>query len=172
LSALFGIGGAKGEKIDPKRWRDLRDRSRLAQMLLSRGHAGPALQELDRLEATRVPLPREVSEMATEDPSMRWLRGRALEDAGRAAEGEPLFSDPKQVLSSYGLWWATRGRRARLRGDEAGAADSFNEAFGADPFEPEVACETIDPAGSPSDPSREPVCEAARARGQPLFDAD
>ncbi len=172
LPALFGIGGGKGDKVDPKLWRDLRDRSRLAQLLLARGHAGPALTELDHLEATRVPLPREVSEMATDDPAMRWLRGRALEEAGRAAEGEPLFSDPNQVLSSYGLWWATRGRRARLHGDDAAATDSFDEAFGADPLEAEVACEAIDPASSPRDPSRVPVCEAARARGQPPFDAD
>jgi len=172
LPALLGIGGDKGEKVDPKLWRDLRDRSRLAQLLLSRGHAGPALTELDHLEATRVPMPREVSEMATDDPSMRWLRGRALEEAGRASEGDALFSDPKQVLSSYGLWWATRGRRARSRGDDAVAADSFDEAFSADPLETEVACEAIDPASSPRDPSRMPVCDAARARGQPPFDAD
>jgi hypothetical protein len=173
LPALLGIGGAKGErKVDAKLWRDLRDRSRLAQLLLARGLAAAALTELDRLEAVRVPLPREVSEMATDDPSMRWLRGRALEEAGRAAEGEGLFGDPKQVLSSYGLWWATRGRRAQLRGDEVMAADSFEEAFAVDPLEPEVACEAIDAASSPRDPARAPVCEAARARGQPPFDAD
>ena len=172
LPALLGIGGAKGEKVDAKLWRDLRDRSRLAQLLLARGHAGSALTELDRIEASRVPLAREVSETATADASMRWLRGRALEEAGRAAEGEPLFNDPKQLLSSYGLWWATRGRRAHLRGDDVVAGDSFDEAFGVDPLEPEVACESIDPTNLPRDPSRMPVCQAARARGQPPFDAD
>src|ERR1019366_3158625 len=51
-------------------------------------------------------------------PSVRWLRGRALEEVGRRDEADPLMGDPAQVFSSYGPWWATRGRWARIRGEE------------------------------------------------------
>ena len=85
------------------------------------------------------------------DPSLRWLRARALEDAGRREEGEPLVADPAQVLSSFGPWWAIRGRWARLRGDEPTATESFVEAVGADPFDAEAACESIDSGPPPSD---------------------
>jgi hypothetical protein len=98
------------------------------------------------------------------------------------------MGDPSQVLSSYGPWWATRGRWARDRGDEDAARASFDEAVAADPFDPEGACETLDPAAA-NDPhassptssntvapatvqSKASLCAAARASGEPPYDAD
>jgi hypothetical protein len=36
----------------------------------------------------------------------------------------------------------------------------------ADPFDPEGACETLDPNAAPADPAKKALCEAARAAGQ------
>jgi hypothetical protein len=172
-----GGGGAEEQRL----LRDLRERSRLAQLLLAREHGAESLQELDRIELVRrheaggshEGWERETWESVEADPSLRWVRARALESLGRRAEAEPLVSDPSQVLASYGPWWATRGRWARMRGDEGAAAVSFGEAVAADPFDAEVACETLDPAQpSPSvaaDQAKAALCDAARARHEPPF---
>jgi hypothetical protein len=158
LPALLGLGG---ERTSEDKLRDLRDRSRLAELLLARGHASEALAELDRIELAG-PVPAEARERAVDDPSVRWLKARALEEAGRREEGAPLVADPSQIVSSYGPWWAIRGRWARLSGDEATATSSFVEAVAADPFDAEGACETIDPAVSPPEGVKAALCAAAR----------
>jgi hypothetical protein len=156
--------------------RDLRDRTRLAQLLLSRdpGYADAALLELDRIEMHGAPAPSTDGwERAMSDPSVRWLRARALEASGRSRleEAAALVADPHAVLSSYGPWWAIRGRFARSRGDEGSAAASFLEAIGVDPFFPEAACETMDPNAPPGSASKD-LCDAARAWAPPPFDSD
>jgi hypothetical protein len=174
LPALFGLGGEKADKDAAERLRDLRDRTRLAELLLARdpGYAGQAVAELDRIAMARSPASSDSWDRAMGDPSVRWLRARALEAAGRREEGEALVADPKQVLSSYGPWWAIRGRWSRLRADEATATASFIEAVAADPFDAESACETIDPAAAPADPPKKALCDAARAHGEPPFAGD
>jgi len=170
VPALFGLGG---DRADAARMRDLRDRTRLAQLLLARSgqaYAPAALKELDRIELAGSPVSSQGSERVAGDPSIRWLRARALEEAGRRGEGEPLVSDPKQLLSPFGPWWAIRGRWERLDGDEAGAAASFWEAVAADPFDPEGACETIDASAPAADRASAPLCDAARARDEPPFE--
>jgi hypothetical protein len=156
--------------------RDLRDRTRLAQLLLSRdaSYAGAALTELDRIEMHGAPAPStEAWERAMSDPSVRWLRARALEESGksRLEEAASLVADPRAVLSPYGPWWAMRGRFAHARGDEGTGAASFLEAVGMDPFEPEAACQTLSPDASPPVASKD-LCEAARAWAPPPFDSD
>ena len=123
-----------------------------------------------------MPVSNEGWDRAMGDPSVRWLRARALEATGRREEAEPLVADPAQVLSSYGPWWATRGRWAREQGREPEAATSFIEAVAADPLDPEGACETLDPQTSPADPMMKRLCDMARdaARGPNAspFDSD
>jgi hypothetical protein len=184
LPALYGLGGERKEngatanaavdRDSGERLRDLRDRTRLAELLLARdsGYAPQALAELDRIAMARSPASTDSWDRAMGDPSVRWLRARALEAAGRREEGDPLVADPKQVLSSYGPWWAIRGRWARLRGDEGAAGASFIEAVAADPFDVEGACETLDPGVSPTDPLKKALCDAARAAGEPPFAGD
>jgi len=171
LPALFGLDG---ERVDAARLRDLRDRTRLAELLLARGsaNAGAALMELDRIEMNSAPVSQETQDRASGDPSVRWLRARSLEEAGRRKEGERLVADPAQVMAPYGPWWAVRGRWARLDGDEGAANASFVEAISADPFDSEAACETLDPDAQPSDSSKRPLCEAARSWGEPIFGGD
>jgi hypothetical protein len=185
---LLGLGRAHHGAHEVDTLRDLRDRSRLAQLLMARRHAPEALKELERIDLTHAPVTNEAWDRAMGDPSIRWLKARALEEVGRREEAEPLVADPSQVLSSYGPWWAMRGRWARDRGDESMAESSFREAVAADPFDPEGACECLDPlATDPSatsgslsaSPSASqpaavstPLCAAARQAGEPPFDAD
>jgi hypothetical protein len=169
--------GAPPAKATREHLRDLRDRTRLAELLLSRDrrYADAALLELGRMDAADGP-ERDAHNLEAEaasDPSVRWLRARALEEVGRRAEADPLVADPRQVLSSYGPWWAIRGRFARVRGDEATAGSSFFEAVAADPFDPEATCETVDENSAPPDSSEaRALCDAARARNEPPFEGD
>jgi hypothetical protein len=179
LPALYGLGGEASEQGAAERMRDLRDRSRLAELLLARdtaGYAPAALAELDRIALTHSPAAPDAWERAMGDPSVRWLRARALEAAGKRADGDPLVADPKQVLTPYGPWWATRGRWARLAGDESRATAAFVEAVANDPFDAEGACETIDPAVEPAEAIARALCAAARARdggwGEPAFEGN
>jgi predicted Zn-dependent protease len=156
LPALFELG------TDVPNMKDLRERVRLAELLLGRGHAAEALLELDHIKAPSL-----------DDPSVRYVRARALVDAGRGKEADPLLGDPKEVVASYGPWWAIRGSMARSRGDGPTADSSFVEAVAADPLEIECACQSPDPkADLPSDPGLRLLCEAARARGEPSLGAD
>jgi hypothetical protein len=142
-------------------WRELRDRSRLAELLDARNHEVAAIKELDRY---RVSGDAALRDAASGDPSIRWLRGRSEEGSGldlRSSEFASLFEDPKEVRSSFAPWWALRGRWARARGEEAIAVDSFGQAVAADPFDPEGTCEVV--AGDPSADANPALCASARA---------
>ncbi|MDP9150195.1 MAG: hypothetical protein M3O36_09680, partial [Myxococcota bacterium] len=171
LPPLFGLGREHQSLAD---LHELRDRSRLAELLLSRGHPAEALTELDASPARPAnaagPAPSDLAEQASGDPSLRWLRARGLEDAGKRERGESLVADPRQVITSYGPWWAIRGRWARLRGRENEAQGSFVEAVAADPFDVESACESVHPeAVGASSPGDAALCGAAREAGAPAF---
>ena len=155
--------GLDPERHETEKWVELRDRSRLAELLLVRGHANEALAELDRLDARIARL--------DADPSARWLRVRALEEAGRRKEAEPLIADPSRLTSSFGPWWALRGRWERVGGDELAAGQSFGEAVAVDPFNVEAACEGAERSAVPKDADKVPLCDAAReATADPPFD--
>jgi hypothetical protein len=158
----FFLEGPKRNRQELERLRDQRDRYRLAELLVARGHGGEAAQELARVPA----------EAGATDPSMRWLRGRVLEAAGRRGEGANLVADPRDVASSYGPWWALRGRWARADGDEATALRSFDAALAADPLDAESACEGLEVGAPPAHPDRARLCAAARARAEPTFGDD
>lgn len=169
VPSLFGLGG---DHQDVQKLRDLRDRSRLAELLLARGHAAEALTQLDRIELARGPVAPAAADRALGDPSVRWLHARSLETLGRIGDATPLVDEPGAVLAPFGPWWAVRGRWARSRGDEPAAVTSFVEAMANDPFLPEAACETIDPSGAPSAPAAAALCAAARATGIPDLGGD
>jgi hypothetical protein len=164
--------------------RDLRDRTRLAELLLVRGHPSEAQKEFDRLgDAAKA--------VSSADPMVRSLRGRALEAVGRTNDAEELVDDPKTVSAGFGPWWALRGRLARARGEDARADASFSEAIAVAPLDPEGACETPDPAvdaldggartggGAPESErakdevnARKALCEAARAYALPALEGE
>ena len=131
-----------------------------------------ALKELDCIELPRAPVSNEGWDRAMGDPSVRWLRGRALEETGRREDGEPLMADPSQVLSSYGPWWATRGRWARGRGDEAAAVVVASGGRRRRSRSSPKGCEsrsTLDPgkrslaaSGLPPATARLPLCAGPR----------
>jgi hypothetical protein len=171
LPELFGLGG---EGPPPAELRDLRERSRLAELLAERGHPAEALTELGPLAQigpTGAPSAARSYGILAGDPSFRWLRGRLLEDAGRREEGAWLVSDPADVVSPFGPWWAMRGRWALLRTDSDLATDSLREAVSVDPLGPEAACGALgkDPPVASADPA---LCAAARAYPVPAFDSE
>jgi len=140
LSPLYGLGGT------PPGLGDSRERSRLAELLLGRGHGAEALQEVEK-----------IPENLLSDPSLRYLRARALEAKGDEAAAEALVEDPKAWVASYGPCWALRARLAGKRGDAAVADRARAEALAQDPFAVESAC-----SGSGG-----PLCDAARKRDEP-----
>ena len=153
LSAMYGLGGT------PPGMGDSRERARLAELLLGRGHPAEALVQLDKIPETMLG-----------DPSLRYLRARVLERSGKTKEAEALVEDPKAWIASYGPCWAIRGRLLRARGEDA--ALSFAEAVAHDPLGVESACER-DPA-DPPDPARKgtPLCDAAENRHDPDLGRD
>ncbi len=155
LSPLYGLGGT------PPGLPDSRERARLGELLLGRGHGAAALVELDK-----------IPEGMLADPSLRHIRGRVLEASGNVKGAETLMEDPKQWIASFGPCFALRGRLALGRGDDAMADSSFIEAVGHDPFGIETACRSLDPAqpGGKNEaiiPGGAALCEAAKKRGEP-----
>jgi hypothetical protein len=157
LSPMFGLGAT------PPGLGDSRERSRLAELLLGRGHPSEALVELEKIPADMLA-----------DPSLRRLRARVLEADANTKGAEALVEDPKQWITSYGPCWAIRGRLARARGDRATAGDSFAEAVAHDPFGIEAACESLPQTETgPAPPAQgTPLCEAARQKGDPDLGRD
>lgn len=153
LSPMFGLG------VQPPGLGDSRERARLAELLAARGHPQEALGQLDKVSGDMLA-----------DPSLRYLRARVLEGAGKTKEAESLVEDPKGWISSYGPCWSIRGRLAKARGDLGVAVPSFWQALAHDPFGVEAACEAnpSQPPGS-GPPEGTPLCVAARRRAEPDF---
>ena len=184
LPPLFSLAPG-AEHAEAGKMRDVRDRMRLAELLLARGQgeraadtgrpsptaaATAAWMELNRIDANGASSSGFRSGPSNE-PGVRWLRARTLETLERRGEGEALLADPRQMLGSYGPWWALRGRWAVLRGDRAEGKTSFFEADAVDPLYPEAACEAADSAPAGPDASKD-LCDAARARNEPTFGGD
>lgn len=152
LSPLYGLGAT------PPGLGDSRERARLAELLLGRGHAAEALLEIEK-----------IPESMLGDPSLRYLRARVLEAAGKTKDAEALLEDPKAWVASYGPCWAIRGRLMRARGDAALADASFAEAIAHDPLGLESACQSLSreaqPIGGGSQGAG--LCDAAKKRNEP-----
>ncbi len=136
-----------------------RERVRLAELLLGRGHPAQALDSLKTL-----------SHEMLADPGVRSVKARALEASGRADAAMNLLKDPSEWASSYGPCWALRGKLARSwSADEADR--SFAQAWAYDPLAVETSCQANAAAESALGPEREKagaaLCDAARARGEP-----
>jgi hypothetical protein len=155
LSALFGLGA------EPPGLGDSRERARLAELLLGRDHPAAALVELDKLPG----------EMLA-DPSLRYLRARALEASGKNDEARALLDEPREWVASFGPCWGMRGRLALANGDSQTAELSFAEALAHDPLGLEAACRSLDLTAPLPPDIGGPLCEAARARGEPDLGRD
>lgn len=160
LASVYGLGTA------PKNLRESREKLRLAELLLAGGHGTEALRELSA-----------VSDDLLADPSVRALRGRALEACAKREEAFSLVAEPKDVATSYAPWWALRGRVLHGRGDVPGAAAAFVEGLGEDPFDAEVTCgqpgaqsaevpgKTAGPTGDGVGGTEPSLCKAAKRNG-------
>ena len=127
----------------------MRERVRLAELLLGRAHDADAVRELDQLGGAFL-----------REPHVRYLKARALEKDA-PADAKRVLGEPAEISMSYAPWWAIRGR---LTSD----ASSFVEAVAQDPFDVEAACESLDGSAKVGDP----LCEAARASGTPSIGHD
>lgn len=150
LSPMFRLGAT------PPGLGDSRERSRLAELLVGRKHPSEALVELEKIPAEMLG-----------DPSLRYLRARALDGADSARQAEALVEDPKLWMASFGPCWAIRGRLARARGETTLADVSFAEAMAHDPFGIEAACQTLPDGPDVTSAQGAPLCAAARKRAEP-----
>jgi hypothetical protein len=132
----------------------VRDRARLADLLLDRKHPEAALVELGKIK----------DDTFTE-PQLRTMKIQSLTYAGKKEDAEALTAEPKDVVVPYGPWWAMRGVLAQAKSDGAVAEPAFAEAVAFDPFGVEAACRTADRGGNGAapDPATTLLCEAARA---------
>ncbi len=163
LPAMFGLGGGK----EAAGMRSVVDRLRLAELLYGRRRPTPALAELDQIKG----------DMASSDPSIRAVRARVLEALDRKADALHEVSEPAAVSSTFGPWWAVRGRLQRQDGQGADADASFVEAVASDPLDMQAACEVDDSVEAPVDDSApetaaRALCDAARARHEPSLGRD
>ena len=127
---------------DTKEARAMREKVRLAELLIGRGHDKDAATELDA-----------VSGALLADPHVRYLKARALEKSS-PDDARRVLGEPAEILGSYAPWWAIR---ARLATDGSAGAD-YAEAVAQDPFDVDAACED-------GAKSADPLCAAARASG-------
>lgn len=138
--------------------RDAWERMRLGELLLARGHAAAALDELVRIHGP------------SDDPRVRSLHAHALEAAGRAGDAGPVLGEPTDVGMSFAPWWALRGRLASARGARDSEELAYAEALSADPLDAEAACRVAAPLSSTSSPpaltdpsgAENSLCDAAR----------
>ncbi|MBK6695546.1 MAG: hypothetical protein IPG50_25530 [Myxococcales bacterium] len=142
----FGLGAA------PPNLSELRERARLAELLLGREHPAAALAELRKLPAAA----------GQDDPVLRTLWGRAHAGLGQSKEAEAVTRDPKELLASYGPWWALRGTLLRGSGVLGDADAAFVEAVAQDPIDIDAACEG---GVELPRPEKRLLCDAARRRG-------
>lgn len=147
LPPLFGLGKP------PKHLGELRDKTRLTELLLGAGLASAAAREL-----ARAPDAAKLGADPFADPALAHLRARVLEAEGKLPEGLLSVEDPRAVLGPYGPWWATRGRLAASAGRPELVEPSFAEAVAHDPLGVEAACGSLDPAAR-TRPG--PLCVAA-----------
>lgn len=156
LPALFGGGAAIPDAAAS------REKVRLGELLFGRGHPQQALDGIAG-----------IPKVFQDDPSVRYLRARALESLGKIDDGRAALANPADVTAGYGPWWAIRGRLARAAGDSATADPSFAESIALDPFDVESACETAPGGTNASVPPAQPgLCAAAKARGEPDLGQD
>jgi hypothetical protein len=165
LSGIYGVLGDASAM--PGNLRELRDRVRLAQLLYGRQHYSAAEVELDRVQG----------DLSRHDPSVRSLRAHVKAALGHRAEAKEEVADTAVVASTFGPWWAIRGRLQREEGEGTEAEASFVEAVSTDPLDVEAACEVDDSLrevvddGAPETPKRA-LCQAARARQEPPLGRD
>ncbi len=149
VPSAFGLGAM------PPNLNEIRERSRLAELLLARKHPEAALAELSKLPANAI----------GDDPALRALEAEVLLANGKPTDATKHVGEPKDVAAPYAPWWAIGGVLARGRGDEKAAEHAFVEAVAQDPFDVLAACETRDSASAPTSPDSRILCEAARRYG-------
>lgn len=122
---------------------------RLGELLMARGHHGPAAIELTRAQA-----------LATGEPMLRCSLAAALLASGEREKAAALVSDERDVDTRLGRWFSLHARLA----NEPAAEPAWLRGLALDPLSPFVACEERPLPELPESPLRRALCEAARKR--------
>lgn len=146
VPTAFGLGSM------PPNLNEIRERSRLAELLLARKHPEAALTEIAKLPQGAF----------GDDPALRALQAEVLLANGKTPDAEKQIGEPKDVAAPYAPWWAIRGVLARGRSDGPSADHAFAEGVAQDPFDVLATCESRDPGSAPTSPDKRILCEAAR----------
>lgn len=141
----------------PKTLPETRKRLRLGELFAGRKEEAPEVLDVALL-ASRKELA-QAKDLAPREAVVRARLAEVLARLGDATDAITLVNDPADVYGNDAGWWALR---AILIPKETEFAS--NVALGLDPLSPAVACGTLDPNGTPDDPARKALCEAARAR--------
>lgn len=132
----------------PKELKEARQRYRLGELLLDRGHASAAGKELARAH-----------EVLPDEAPVRALYARALVASNEPDRAKPLVEKPEDVHHNEARWWSMRGL--------LGIPDvnfAITMAIALAPYDPAAACEEKAAPRLPEDPARRALCTAARTK--------
>ncbi len=105
---------------------DGREKARLAELLIARGHGQAALTELEKVQFPK------------DEPWIRSLHGEALHLVGKDVEAAERVGEPDGLRGPYAPWWSIRARVLPTGPLRDGA---FVEALSNDPYDGPAACE-------------------------------
>jgi hypothetical protein len=146
----------------PKSLNETRKRLRLGELFARRDQPDADLRRVNLVAATKEYGAAEKS--APREAVIRARFAEALFELGDSADGAALVENVGDVYASEPSWWALR---AILIPAETEAAS--NAALSLDPLDPKIACGSLDPSVTPSDPARKTLCDEARARPKSAF---
>lgn len=150
---------AKPPHALPRRGDDPARRTRLGDLLFSRGHSREAATQFEP-----------AAKALASEPALRFRWARALCDAGRNADARTALGGLEDVRTVHGGWQALSGRFRAEAGERPAAQAAFALGIAVDPLSEDVACEgqwSPRAAGKPApalpdDARRRALCEAAR----------
>ncbi|MBW2529780.1 MAG: hypothetical protein JRI23_36725, partial [Deltaproteobacteria bacterium] len=129
----------------PPHAREIGRRVRLGELLLDRGHADVAAEQLER-----------AFELAPALAPVRCPLASAYLELGDHPSAALLVEHPTDLHQSSARWWSLHD----LLFDDQPRARTV--ALSLDPLDPQVACEERFPPDLPADPLLRPLCESAR----------
>jgi hypothetical protein len=132
----------------PKELKEVRQRYRLGELLLERGHAAAAVKELERGK-----------ELMGDEAPIRALLARALMTVGSTSDAKALVERSEDVHHNDSSWWSMRFALGVPDVDFA-----IRLAIMLAPYDPRAACEEKSAPVVPQDPARQALCTAARSK--------
>ena len=104
-------------------------------------------------------------DLSPHDPSGKARLAKVLRALGKTEDGQKLVVSLEGIRMPHALFLQLRGEALQARADEGSAKESWDHALWLNPLDPDVACQLTNApptAGSPADPARSALCDAAR----------